>query len=65
MLYLRAFEICLEIHKLDPAKFLSAPGLAWQTALKKTKLKLDLLTDITILLMAEKGIRVGICHSIY
>ena len=52
MLYLRAFEIHLEIHKLDPAKFLSAPGLAWQTALKKTKLKLDLLTDITILSMA-------------
>ena len=65
MLYLRAFEIHLEIHKLDPAKFLSAPGLAWQTAFKKTKLKLDLLTDITILWMAEKGIRVGICHSIY
>ena len=31
-------------------------------ALKKTKLKLDLLTDIDMLLMVEKG---GICHSIY
>ena len=27
----------LEIYELDPAKFLSAPGLAWQAALKKTK----------------------------
>ena len=28
-------KICLEIYKLDPAKFLSAPGLAWQTAFKE------------------------------
>ena len=50
---------------LDPAKFLSAPGLAWQAALKKNKVKLDLLPDIDMLLMAEKGVRGGICHSIY
>ena len=58
-------NMCLEIYKLDPAKFLSAPGLALQGALKKTKVKLDLLTDIDMLLMVEKGIRGGICHSIY
>ena len=56
---------CLEIHELDPARFLIAPGLAWQAALKKTKTKLDLLTDGNILLMVEKGIRGGICHAIY
>ena len=33
--------MCLKIYKLDPAKFLSAPGLTWQVALKKTKVKLD------------------------
>ena len=44
--------------------FLSAPGLAWQAALKKTRVKLDLLADIDMLLIAEKGIRAGICHSI-
>ena len=32
----------------DPEKFLSAPGLAWQTASKKAKVKFDLLTDIDI-----------------
>ena len=52
--------MCLEIYELDPAKFLSAPGLAWQAALKKTKVKLDLLTDIDMLLMVEKSIRGGI-----
>ena len=39
-------DTCLEIYELDPAKFLPAPGLAWQAALKKTKVKLHLLTDI-------------------
>ena len=32
---------------------------------KKTKVKLDLLTDIDMLLMVENGIRGGICHYIY
>ena len=57
--------MCLKIYELDPGHFLTAPGLAWQTALKKTKVKLDLLTDTDMLLMVEKGIRQGICHSIY
>ena len=58
-------NMCLEIYELDPAKFLSAPGLAWQECLKKTKVKLDLLIDIDMLLMVEKSFRGGICHSIY
>ena len=36
----------LKIYEIDPAKFLSTPKLVWQAALKKTKVKLDLLTDI-------------------
>ena len=39
-------NICLKIHKLNPAHFLLAPGLVWQVALK--------LTDIDMLLMVEK-----------
>ena len=35
------------------------------SSFKKAKVKLALLTDINMLLMVEKGIRVGICHSIY
>ena len=58
-------NMCLTMDELDPAKFLSATGLAWQAALKKTKEKLDLLTGISMLLMAEKGIRGGICNAIY
>ena len=54
-----------EIYELDLAKFLSAPGLAWQAAFKNTKAKLILLADINMLIMAEKYIRGGECHSIY
>ena len=57
--------MCLDICELHPAHFPSPPGLAWQVALKNTKVKLDLLTDIYMLLMAEKSITRGICHSIY
>ena len=57
--------MCLKIYELDLAKFLSAPVLAWQAALKKTEVELDLLFDIDKLLMLEKGIRGGIPHFIY
>ena len=33
----------LEFYQLDHTKFLSAPVLAWQAALKKTKVKQELL----------------------
>ena len=63
------FEIfrstCLKVYELDPAYFLSLPGLAWQACLKKTNTKLELLTDYDMLLMVEKGVGGGICHSIH
>ena len=48
---------------LDP--FLLALGLTWQACLKKTEVELELLTDIDILLIIEKGIRDRICHAIH
>ena len=58
-------KMCLKIYHLDPAKFLSAPGLAWKPALVNTKVKLWLLTDIGLLLVIEKRVRGGICHTIH
>ena len=51
---------CIEIYELDPTHFLSSPRLAWQACLKKSKVKIELLTNIDMILMFEKGIRDGI-----
>ena len=57
-------NVCLEIYGFDPARFLTPPRLA-QAPSKKTKVKLDLLTYIDILLMVEKSIRGKTSHDIY
>ena len=54
----------LKNYELDPAHFVSLPGLAWQACLKKTNVELELLTDYDMLLMIEEGIRGGICHAV-
>ena len=43
-------NMCLKIYELDSAKFLSSPRLAWQAARKNTEGKLDLLTDVDMLI---------------
>ena len=35
LMYLKILEMCLKEYKLDPAHFLSAPGLAWQACFLK------------------------------
>ena len=57
-------QSCLENYELDPAHFISLPGLAWQACLKKTNVELELLTDYDMLLMVEEGIRGEICHAV-
>ena len=56
---------CFKINKLDPAYYLSAPGLSWHSCLKMMGVKLELLTDTEMLLLFEKGIRGGMCNSIH
>ena len=53
-------KICLNNFKLDPAHYFTAPGLAWDACLKMTNVELELLSDIDMLLMIEKGIRGGV-----
>ena len=56
--YANIFEnftyMCIKVYELDPAHFFLPPGLAWQACLKKTEVKLELLTDVDMLLMVEK-----------
>ena len=56
---------CIKTYQIYPAHLLPAPGLIWQTCLKKTEVKLELSTDVDMLLIVEKGIRGGTCHAIY
>ena len=58
-------DVCLEKYQLDSVYFVSAPGLAWEACLKKTVEELELLTDIDMLLMIEKGTSGGICQATY
>ena len=53
-------DLCLKIYGLDPAHYYTSPGLAWDACLKLTGVELELLSDIDMLLMVEKGIRGGI-----
>ena len=55
--------MCLEIYGLDPSRVVSASNLAWHACLKMKSIKLELLTDIDMLLMQEKCIRGGICQQ--
>ena len=53
-------DICIKNYNLDPAHYYTAPGLAWDAALKVTEVELELLSDMDMLLMVEKGIRGGV-----
>ena len=53
-------KMAISEFKLDPCHFFSAPGLSWNAMLKKSRVVLDLITDVDMLLMLEKGIRGGI-----
>ena len=55
-MYLRTFKKCV-------LKYMNST--LWRVALRKAKVKFDLLTDIDMLLMVEKDIRGEICQSIH
>ena len=55
----------IETDKLDPAYFLTTLGLSWWACLKKTGVKIELLTDENMFLRYEEGIRGGICNKVH
>lgn len=52
---------CKKNYDLDPAFYLTAPSLSFDAMLLKTKVKLELLSNLEILRMIQSGIRGGIC----
>ena len=63
-----AFEnfrlLCLKEYQLDPVYFVSTPSLAFEAMLKITKAKIELFTDINMVLMTEKGMRGGLTQVV-
>ena len=53
-------KVCQTNYNLDPAWYYTTPGLAWDSMLKITNVKLELLTDYDMILMIEKGTHGGI-----
>ncbi|KAL0809898.1 hypothetical protein ABMA28_002311 [Loxostege sticticalis] len=54
-------KTCKINYDLDPAFYLTAPSLSFDAMLLKTKVKLELLSDLEMIRMIQKGIRGGIC----
>ncbi len=52
-------ETSLKTYKLDPTWYYTTPGFAWDCTLKSRKQKLELLTDVDMLLMFKRGKRGG------
>jgi hypothetical protein len=50
---------CLENYKLDPAHYVSAPGLSWDAFLKKSGENIELVSDMDMFQFFEKGMRGG------
>ena len=57
-------SLYLKEYQLDPAYFVSTPSSAFEAMLKITKAKIELFTDINMVLMTEKGIRGGLTQVI-
>ncbi|KAF4529188.1 hypothetical protein B566_EDAN017653 [Ephemera danica] len=54
--------VCLKAYGLDPCWYYTAPSLAWDAALKYTGVTLDLVQDLEIIEMVERGIRGGVAQ---
>ena len=58
-------DTCLEYYRLNLAHFYTSPGVVWQACLKKMGVKLELLTNLDMLLMFNHGIRGGITQAVH
>ncbi|XP_047039598.1 uncharacterized protein LOC124644335 isoform X1 [Helicoverpa zea] len=54
-------KTCKRYYNLDPAFYLTAPSLSFDAMLLKTGVKLELISDVEIFRMIQKGIRGGVC----
>ena len=50
-------NVCLTTYELDATHYYTAPGLSWDAMLKHAQVQLELIDDIDMYQMVEKGIR--------
>lgn len=53
-------EVCLKTYDLDSLYYYTAPGLSWESMLKYTQVKLELLSDFDKVAFVKSGIRGGV-----
>lgn len=49
-------KTCMKHYSLDPAHYISAPGMSWDAFLRFTRVQIDLLSDLPTLQMIEDGL---------
>lgn len=55
-------ESSLHYYRLDPVFYVSSPGLSWGAMLLYTGVKLDLISDVEMYQLIERGIRRGLAQ---
>ena len=55
-------KTCLQYYKLDPCHYFTSPGLSWNAMLKMINIKLELMTDVDMFQLIEKGMRGGVSY---
>lgn len=55
-------NICYSIYNLDVMRFYTAAGLSYAAMLKYTKVEIELLTDVEMLLFIENSVRGGLAQ---
>ena len=58
-------NMCIKVYELDPTHFFICTRISMASMFEENMCKIELLTDVDMLLMVEKGIRGGICHAIH
>ena len=54
-------KTCMKYYELDPANYVTSPGLSWDAMLLKTNIKLELMSDLKVLDIMERMKRGGLC----
>ena len=53
-------NLCMEYYGLDCSHYMSLPGFSWDAMLKKTGVKLELITDVDMYTFIEENLRGGV-----